>query len=78
VFELPLLNWFRKKARECPAREDGNRLIFPVTMPARIFFGPGALLMVTAQIAAFFILGIPLWEMVLPHRRMHRPVDSGF
>jgi len=60
--DFGLLNWFRRKAREDRAREDGDRVIFPVALPARIFFGGGALMFVVASIVAWFAPEVPLWQ----------------
>jgi hypothetical protein len=63
--ELAILHWFRKKAQAGHAREDGLRLIFPVTMPARLFFGGGALLLITVQAIAIGFPDVPWWQKVV-------------
>lgn len=64
IGELIILNWFRRRAREGRAREDGDRVVFAVTPPARLFFGGVALVSLIAEVAVLPLPEIPLWGKI--------------
>ena len=64
--ELAILDWLKKKAREGRAREDGDRTIFRVPLPAQFFLLSGVLVLIFVEILMFSVPDTPLWqEMVL-------------
>jgi len=64
VGEVAIVNWFRRKAREGHAREDGERVVFPVVLPARLFFGGATLMVLIAQAIVLPLPDVPVWEKV--------------
>ena len=67
VYEPAILHWLKKKAREGRAREDGDRIIFRVPLPAQFFLLGGALVLIFVEILMFSMPNdTPVWqELVL-------------
>lgn len=63
--ELVILNWLKQKAREGRAREDGDRTIFTVPLPAQFFLLSGVLVLIFVEILMFSIPDTPLWQEML-------------
>lgn len=63
VYEPAILHWLKKKARESRAREDGDRTIFRVTLPAKLFLLSGVLVLIFVEILMFSMPDdTPLWQ----------------
>lgn len=60
--ELVILNWLKQKAREGRAREDGDRTIFTVPLPAQFFLLSGVLVLIFVEILMFSMPDTPLWQ----------------
>jgi hypothetical protein len=67
VGELVILNWLKQKAREGRAREDGDRIIFYVPLPAWLFMAGGTFVLIVVEIVTSSVPGVPRWqEFALP------------
>lgn len=63
--ELAILDWLKKRAREGRAREDGDRTIFRVTLPAKLFLASAILVLMLIQVLVFLSPDTPAWQRVL-------------
>ncbi len=62
--ELIIVHCLRKKAREGRAREDGDRIIFFVPLPARLFMASGVSVLIFMDLLASSVSDVPRWQQI--------------
>jgi hypothetical protein len=64
VGELVIVEWLKKKAREGHARQDGDRIIFFVPLPARLIMAGGVSVLIIVDILASSVSDVPRWQQI--------------